>query len=58
MTKNEKIIVNQALDILDSHLKERSITIDNPDTIKNYLRLHLELEEREIFGVLFLDTPG
>ncbi|NHB98748.1 RadC family protein [Photorhabdus stackebrandtii] len=56
MTKNEKIIVNQALDILDSHLKERSITIDNPDTIKNYLRLHLELEEREIFGVLFLDT--
>ncbi|MCW7763386.1 JAB domain-containing protein [Photorhabdus luminescens] len=56
MTKNEKIIVNQALDILDSHLKEKSITIDNPDTIKNYLRLHLELEEREIFGVLFLDA--
>ncbi|WP_239002566.1 hypothetical protein [Photorhabdus khanii] len=49
MTKNEKIIVNQALDILDSHLKERSITIDNPDTIKNYLRLHLELEERDFW---------
>jgi len=56
MNKKEKDVINSALSILDKHLRVVDFTASEPSVVKNYLRLRLELVEREIFAVLFLDN--
>lgn len=45
---NDKII-QQAIAILDSRLRVKGIEITGVEDVINYLRLQLELEEREVF---------
>lgn len=56
MNPNEAQIVRLALDILDAQLKTKGVEMTSPEIVSQFLRLQLELEEREVFAVLFLDT--
>ena len=49
-------IIQQALAILDSHLKTKGEAMQSPGEVASYLRLQLEQEQCEVFAVLFLDT--
>lgn len=54
MTKEEKNIVSHAIAILDKQVKKNKFKISGSEDIINYLRLKIELHEREVFGVIFL----
>jgi DNA repair protein RadC len=56
MTASELEVIQQALAILDSHLKSKDAALESPEMVRALLRLHLEQEQREVFAVLFLDT--
>lgn len=56
MTKKEKLTIQTALSILDKNLKTTCFDIASMDDAINFFRLKLALSEREIFGVLFLNT--
>lgn len=49
-------IIQQALAILDSHLKTKGEAMQSPGEVASYLRLQLEQAQCEVFAVLFLDT--
>lgn len=51
-------IINRALSILESRIINKGVTIVGSDSAVNFLRLQLELEEQEIFCVLFMDTQN
>lgn len=51
-----KAIVAQALDILTKRLRKPGNAISSPVCAKDYLRLQLLTEDREVFAVLFLDN--
>lgn len=48
-------IIAQALAIIAKRLTEPACYVKGPDTVVNYLRLHLGQEKREVFTVIFLD---
>ncbi|CAI2536161.1 RadC family protein [Serratia ficaria] len=48
--------IHRALKVLDKRIKTKGISITNSTDLIAYLRLQLESEEREVFGVLFLDN--
>jgi len=54
MNASELEVIQQALAILDSHLKTKGDALDSPEMVRALLRLHLEQEQREVFAVLFL----
>ncbi|MCZ6132211.1 DNA repair protein RadC [Cronobacter sakazakii] len=54
----EDSIINLAMGILQSRLKQTSYSFTSPDAVKQYLRLHLQNQEREFFGALFLDNQN
>lgn len=56
MRLSEKQVVQLAIDILESYLKESGDVLTSPQAVKDFLRLHIELLEHEVFVVLFLDT--
>jgi len=56
MKASEKQIVDLAITILESYLKEPGAALTSTYLVRNFLRLHLELLEHEVFAVLFLDT--
>lgn len=56
--KMEDTIVAQALVILDSRLREPGALLSSPTAVKNFLRLKLVQEEREVFALLFLDVKN
>lgn len=56
--EDENAIVDKAMAILYSRLKTAGIILSSPDTVKNYLRLHLTALEHEVFVVLFLDVKN
>jgi len=56
ITKKEQQIINQAIAILDSKLKNEITYCNNVLSIKNFLRLQMEQCQREHLGVLYLDT--
>jgi DNA repair protein RadC len=56
MNPYEAQIVRLALDILDAQLKIKGAEMTSPELVSQFLRLQLELEEQEVFAVLFLDT--
>lgn len=56
--EQEEQLIEQALALLTSRLKEKSITFNSTWTVKSFLRLHLEQKEREHFSVMFLDAQN
>jgi DNA repair protein RadC len=56
MQASEIKVIQQALAILDAHLKIKGVQLESPESVRTYLRLQLEQEQREVFAVLFLDT--
>lgn len=54
--EREQQVIDQALAILTSRLKERSKAFYNASMVKAFLRLQLEPKEREHFSVMFLDA--
>lgn len=53
---HEDQIIARAIDILDSRLRARGEAFESPAAAGTYLKLRLAGHEREVFGVMFLDT--
>ena len=58
LADHERAVVDAALAILGCHLSEPGAVCDSPQSVKDYLSLHLAPERREIFMVLFLDAQN
>lgn len=56
MNQQDQNTVNNALSILDQHIKAVSFTAESSEKVESYVRLKLEQSEVEVFAVLFLDT--
>lgn len=56
MNAAEKAVVENALSILDRHLKAKSHALESPEAVKAFLRLKLERQESEVFAMLFMDA--
>lgn len=56
MQAHEIKVIQQAMAILDAHLKTKGAELESPEMVRAFLRLQLEQEQREVFAVLFLDT--
>jgi DNA repair protein RadC len=56
LSKSEKAIVDLAIAILDSHLRNTGAALTSPMAARNFIRLQVEQLEQEVFGVIFLDT--
>lgn len=54
-TSND-ILIEKAIMVLDSRLKNHDLTIGNPQDTVKYLKLRLQEEEREIFACMFLSN--
>jgi len=54
----ENRIIEKAFAILTSRLREATISISSSELLKSYLLHKLILEEREIFGALWLDVKN
>ncbi|AIY44220.1 DNA repair protein RadC (plasmid) [Collimonas arenae] len=52
----EDTIIQQALKLLESRLRTAVVKISSPEVVTQYLTHKLALEEREIFGVIWLDV--
>lgn len=50
--------VYRALGLLEKVLTERPIEFNSPQAVRDYLRLNLALEEREVFMCLWLDSQN
>jgi len=55
-TKQEDQLIEEAKAILYQRLVNNSEELSSPTTVRNFLQLELAAEEREVFGVIFLDT--
>ena len=56
MLASEQRTVNKAMDILGSYLSGSTTVFAAPESIRQYVCLHLGLLPYEVFGVLFLDA--
>lgn len=56
-TREDRAIY-RALKIIEGRIKEHGEALNSPASVKNYLRLLLANEEREVFVVLFLDAQN
>ncbi len=57
-THDENKIIEQSFAILSGRLRETTISISSPTLVERYLLHKLILEEREIFGALWLDVKS
>jgi hypothetical protein len=55
MPDHERAVIDAALTILGGYLRQPGAALHGPDTVKDYCRLHLASERRELFAALFLD---
>lgn len=53
---NDNDVIAQALQVLASRVREHGEAMTDPSAAGRYCQLQLGAEEREHFGVLFLDT--
>lgn len=53
----ERGVLDRALEIVGRALREREV-FSTPDAVKYYLQLHLAGEQREHFGVMYLDSQN
>lgn len=58
MPDHERAVIDAALTILGGYLRQPGAAFHSPDGVKNYLRLHLASERREVFAVLFMDSQN
>lgn len=56
--QNDDLVIAQALGILEQRMTSYDVTLSSPDTVKNYLRLHLGNKRHEVFTVLFLNVKN
>ena len=56
MNEQEKAVIQEALAILDRHMKEPGVALTAPGLVRAYLRLKLERREAEVFAVIFMDN--
>lgn len=56
MNARDRATIQRAIAILDNELKTKGDVLKNPDQVKQYLRLRLQLYEYEVFACLFLDN--
>lgn len=57
LRSRDRSTLEKALEIVGRGLREREV-FATPDAVKNYLRLQLAGEGREIFSVLYLDSQN
>lgn len=55
---HEQAVVDAALAILSHRVREPGAVMCSPGQVREYLRLHLAGNERECFGVMFLDAQN
>jgi DNA repair protein RadC len=58
MPDHERAVIDAALTILGSYLRQPGVALHSPDTVKDYCRLHLASERRELFAALFVDSQN
>ncbi|ABR91551.1 DNA repair protein RadC [Janthinobacterium sp. Marseille] len=56
LTAVDTWIVHRAIEILDEHVIKHGPKLTSPKDVKDYLRLQLLNEKREVFAVVFMDT--
>lgn len=56
LPRTEQVVIEAALNILSRRLRKPGEYLANPLSVRNYLRLQLAGELREVFGVLYLDA--
>lgn len=56
MNEVEQAVVQQALAILDRHMRDKSVTLECPQAARDFLRLQLERRESEVFALVLLDA--
>ncbi|HDZ58174.1 MAG TPA: DNA repair protein RadC [Pseudomonas xinjiangensis] len=56
LTAEEQTIVDQALAILERHMRHAGNALTSPNAVRQYLRLELGNEINEWFSVVFLDN--
>ena len=54
----ENLIITTAFDLLSRRLRAATISLSNPDLVEKYLLHKLIMEEREVFGALWLDVKN
>lgn len=55
---HEQAVIDAALAILSHRVREPGAALCSPGEVREYLRLHLAVSDRERFGVLFLDAQN
>ncbi|MDO9234268.1 MAG: DNA repair protein RadC [Methylotenera sp.] len=58
LTVSENRAVYKALKILEQKLLVDETVFNSPDSVRNFLKLKLGFEEREVFSVMFLDAQS
>lgn len=53
---HEQHIITQAIGLLERQLQARTVVLAQSDAVRNYLRLQLERQERELFMAMYLDS--
>lgn len=53
---HERSVIDAALAILARYLREPGAIMNSPESVRQYLRLELASEPREVFGALYLDA--
>lgn len=53
---HEQHIITQAIGLLERQLQARTVVLTQSDAVRNYLRLQLERQERELFMAMYLDS--
>ncbi|MDX3904427.1 MAG: JAB domain-containing protein [Pigmentiphaga sp.] len=56
MHAQEQYTVDAAIAILNKYLRKSPAITSNPEAVRQYLRLNLEREDREVFYALFLNA--
>lgn len=52
----ENKLIQRALAVLEQRLFQRGPCLANPSDVRNYLRMQLAPQDREVFAVLYLDN--
>jgi DNA repair protein RadC len=54
----DKVVIKHALFILETHLKRSDVRFTDVNDTKDYLKLSFAEEDREVFGIMFLDQKN
>jgi DNA repair protein RadC len=56
LSKTEQEIVEKAMAILESHMRNPGVVLTSPAMVRDFLRLRLAGKQYEVFVVIFLDA--